>query len=205
LQLLADDGTLTDTDTVAISVNDEDTGTGTGPFQEEGGTVVMEAENYDNNDTRTDPTSENWSSDTSISNYVGDGCMMAPFIHPNEYSTWSNGAEVGYDIDFETAGTYYVWLRRYASGSATNSAFVGMDGTVIDDYFDNNNSGLSPAVWYWLSKCSNSTLDPVYVTTGEHTFQIRRREKNYRVDRIILTDDSGYTPSGNGPAESARE
>ena len=204
LKLEASDGDLSDDDTVLITVNEAGTG-GEGPFQEEGGTVVMEAENYDNNDTRTDPTSDNWSSDTSISNYVGDGYMMAPFIHPNQYSTWANGAEVGYDIDFETAGTYYVWLRRYASGSAANSAFVGMDGTVIDDYFDNNNSGLSPAVWIWLSKVSNSPLDPVYVTTGEHTFQIRRREKNYRVDRIILTTDSGYTPSGAGPAESSRQ
>ncbi|GAH65955.1 unnamed protein product, partial [marine sediment metagenome] len=75
LKLEAYDGDLSDDDTVTISVN---AGTGTGAFQEEGGTVVMECENYDDNDTRTDVASANWSEETSNSGYGGTGYMQAP-------------------------------------------------------------------------------------------------------------------------------
>ncbi|GAF74085.1 unnamed protein product, partial [marine sediment metagenome] len=122
--------------------------------------------------------------------------------HPNHTSTWSEGSEVGYDIDFTNAGTYYVWLRRYCTGSSANSAHVGVDGTEVGTIFDNSNSGLYPPVWIWLNYPTNTR---VYISAGEHTFQVRRREENYQLDRIILTTDSGYTPSGAGPAESSRE
>ncbi|MCK4277427.1 MAG: hypothetical protein KAX78_12985 [Phycisphaerae bacterium] len=200
LKLEASDSDLSDSDTVQIVVNEE--GTGTGPFQEEGGTVVMEAENYDNNDTRSDCTNDNWTLGTSTSNYVGDGYMWSGLMHPNQESTWSDACEIGYDIDFETAGTYYIWIRRYCTGSSQNSCLVGLDGTQISiGKFDNSNSGLG-GPWTWIS--TPSAANKVYISTGEHTFQVRRCEEDYRVDRIILTTDGGYTPSGDGPAESSR-
>ncbi len=198
LKLEASDSDLSDSDTVQIVVNEE--GTGVGPFQEEGGTVVMEAENYDDNDTRTDPYGANWSFLTTVNNYVGDGYMKAPVDAPYETGTWSNGCELGYDIDFETAGTYRVWLRRYANNSGYNSCHVGMDGTEIGSSFDNYTTGGS---WMWIN-WGSPNYPEVYVSTGSHTFQIRRRERKYCVDRIILTTDSSYTPSGDGPAESSR-
>ena len=198
LQLTADDGTATDSDTVQIVVNEA--GTGAGPFQEEGGTVVMEAENYDNNDTRTDPYAQNWALETTDTGYVGSGYMKAPIDSPLENATWANGCELGYDIDFETAGTYNIWLRRYAINSGHNSCFVGVDGTQSGPAFDNSNSGLDPAEWTWIT----TTACDVYISTGTHTFQIRRRERLYDIDRIILTTDGGYTPTGTGPPESPR-
>jgi len=151
--------TATDSDTVQITVNEEGTG-GTGPFQEEGGTVVMEAENYDDNLTRSDPTDENWALGTNKTGYVGDGHMKSPYNHPHEYSTWANGAEINYDVDFTNAGTYIIWLRRHAEGSSSqNSCFVGLDGAEIG-YFDNSNDGLSS--WTWISYPSGN--NEVYTT-----------------------------------------
>jgi len=39
-------------------------------------------------------------------------------------------------------------------------------------------------------------------TTGEHTINIYGREDGVRVDKIVLTKDIDYTPTGDGPAES---
>ena len=40
-------------------------------------------------------------------------------------------------------------------------------------------------------------------SAGNHTFSIRRREKGYVIDRIVLKIDNA-APTGNGPAESPR-
>ena len=93
---------------------------------------------------------------------------------------------------------YYIWVRRYADKKQENSAFVGLDDTQIGGIFDDEQANYDQ--WYWKE---HSTT--VYVSAAQHTFNLRRREPQYGVDRIILTDDSGYTPSGNGPAESPRQ
>ncbi len=192
LRLTADDNDLTNYDEVTIVVNAEpapDTA-----FQESGGTVVMECENYDDNDTSSDGSP--WENDTSYGGYVGTGHMTAPSSGGSK--SWSTGAALTYDIDFTTAGTYYIWVRRYADRAQENEAFVGLDGTQIGDVFDDYNGSYDQ--WYWQEHGT-----AVYISSGSHQFNLRRREKQYGVDRIILTDDSGYTPSGNGPAESSRQ
>ena len=191
LQLEASDGDLSDSDTVAITVNAE--AGGTGPFQEEGGTVVMETENYDTSDQRSE--NNPWSEETSWAGYVGDGYMQAP---GGGSKTWATGAELTYEIDFSTAGTYYIWMRRYADSKNENAALVGLDGTQIGGTFDDQQADYDQ--WIWKEHGT-----AVYISATQHTFNLRKEEKNYGVDRIILTDDSGYTPSGNGPAESSRQ
>ena len=159
----------------------------------------MECENYDDNDTRTDVASANWSEESSNSGYGGTGYMQAPSGGTED---WADGCELGYDIDFTNSGTYYIWIRRWCTSGLTNSAMVGLDGSAIPgsigDRFDNYNGYYDQ--WYWQDHAN-----PVYCSSGTHTFQIRRRERNYCVDRIILGQDSSYSPSGTGPAESSRE
>ena len=87
----------------------------------------MEAENFHNNDTRS--TDANWSELTTNTGYVGS-YMEAP-SNSSGNTDWTTGAELGYDIDFTTAGTYTIWLRVYCDHSGTDSVFVGLDGTQI--------------------------------------------------------------------------
>jgi hypothetical protein len=42
-------------------------------------------------------------------------------------------------------------------------------------------------------------------SAGAHTINVWMREDGFRLDRIVLTTDSKYKPSGNGPAESPRK
>ncbi len=192
LRLTADDNDLTNYDEVTIVVNAEPAPDPA--FQESGGTVVMECENYDDNDTRSDETGY-WLEDTSYSGYAGSGHMTAP---DSGTETWSDAAELTYDINFSTAGTYYIWVRRYADKKQENTAFVGLDGSQIGGTFDDYEGSYDQ--WYWQEHGT-----AVYISSGSHQFNLRRCEEEYGVDRIILTDDGSYTPSGNGPAESSRQ
>jgi len=192
LQLEADDGDLTDTDTVEIAVNAAESGTGA--FLEDGGTVVMEAEHYDDNDTGN--SDGWWMEESSYTGYVGEGYMKAPTHAHNE--TWADGgAEMDYAIDITDAGTYRIYMRRYhANPGGQNSCHVGLDGVGLGAY---DNQSLTQNEWVWPT-----TNLQMYLSAGTHTLHIRRQESWYRIDRIVLTTNTSWSPSGTGPAESSR-
>ncbi len=168
---------------------------GTGAFQESGGQVVMEAENFDSNDTRLDPAGENYTFATVTGGYVDAGYMY-PASEDLNNSTWANAAQCTYEIDFTNPGTYTIWLRRYCDDDGHNSCHVGTDGVQVGGTCDNTNVGFSS--WHWHEHDIT-----VSISAGRVTFNLRRRERGYKVDRIVITKN-GNTPSGAGPPESPR-
>ncbi len=50
----------------------------------------------------------------------------------------------------------------------------------------------------------NANASLTVPSEGLHTFNLYMREDGASVDRILLTTDNGYSPSGNGPAVSPR-
>ncbi len=166
------------------------------PFREVGGLLVFEAEHFAGSDKRTDPANGQWSIATTRAGFVGDRYVVTPPA-PDNNGTWANGCELSYEINFTTGGTYTLWHRRFAADSGTNSVWVGLDGVQIGN--TNNNNADPMGVWVWLK------LDgTVTVTPGKHVFQLRRREGGYISDRILMTTNGAYTPTGDGPAESPR-
>jgi hypothetical protein len=167
-------------------------------YLEADGQVVMEAEDFFENNLRSD--NQRWAFTTEQTGFVGSGYMTTSDI-ANTAQTWEAGAQLTYDVVFQNPGTYYLWMRARQSGGAGNSAWFGLrSGTPPVGFFDN----ATAAGWYWLR-------DEVVVipSAGRHTLALVNREDGYSVDRILLTTDASYSPvginSGNGPAKSARE
>ncbi|MCH8219657.1 MAG: hypothetical protein IH892_23135, partial [Planctomycetes bacterium] len=166
---------------------------GTEAFLEVGGVVVMEGENYHAADGRTDENNYEWRISNTQDGFVGSGYADTPGPQGTN-GAWDNACEVTYEIDFSTSGTYSVWIRRYTIGGASNSCWVGLDGVGNGS---NDNTG-DANQWIWKS------LGSIDVTAGLHTFNLRRREAAFKVDRIVLTTDGADTPTGDGPPESLR-
>lgn len=64
-------------------------------------------------------------------------------------------------------------------------------------------TNFAPRTWTWGNK-DNAGL-PVTIEVSEvgaHTLHLWQREDGFRLDRILLTTDSGYNPTGDGPPES---
>jgi hypothetical protein len=107
-----------------------------------------------------------------------------------------------YEVRFSEIGTYYVWARCLATTGTDDSLHVALDGqevTTADSMSFTSGYGL----WTW----SNDTIDEVPATidvptAGVHTIQVFMREDGVRFDKILLTKDATYVPSGLGPAES---
>lgn len=173
-----------------------------GSYLETDGMVVMEGENFTANDGRSDPEGATYNAYSSpLSLYVGDGYVNYSQVSGGGGS-WSVACEASYDIQVSTAADYKLWMRRYTSDGSDNACWVGLNGTKIGGDFDNDQSPYG--VWAWKNHGGNL----FGLTNGVNTFQIRRRDKfaedGYAVDRIILTTNMTYTPSGIGPLESAR-
>jgi hypothetical protein len=163
-------------------------------FQEVDGQLVIEAE-------RGIPITENdqtWLAQTTLNSYIGAGYVNAFPDTGRVYTT--TGPELRYRISFTTTGTYHLWLRGYAPDGAGDSVYVTLDEQPVVPL-----TGFAPRQWDWATKRSDEQGIPVtieVVETGLHTLSVQMREDGLRLDRILLTTDSGYNPTGDGPPES---
>lgn len=106
-----------------------------------------------------------------------------------------------YQVYIKDPGEYVVWGRVHAPTADNNSFFFIMDdGEKLT--WDLN---FREDTWYWdrVSDRGDGTegrpeTDPVKfdLTAGLHTFIIEEREYNSKIDHIILTKDTEFTPEG---------
>ena len=180
-----------------------DSGTGSGAFLESGGLVVMEAEHAHRNIARS---SKRWDEVSTIAGYSGEGAMVAlpdngQLINTG-YSTTS--PELAFEVRFGEGGTYYVWVRMYSTNDLDNSLHAGLDGA--ESASGHAMEETTYGAWTWSKNRKYSASDASLTTpSGVHTVSLWMREDEVAVDKVLLTTDANYTPSGAGPAESARD
>jgi hypothetical protein len=181
-----------------------------GVFQQDSGSdkiVSMEAEHYhDNVDGSGDYSTHRWIVTTSPGGYSGNSAMVT---NPNNSTNISSASDaeayaptLKYVVNFLTTGTHYIWLRVNTNGSGgDNSIHAGLNGTISAERLE---GGIS-SDWVWKSYKSDGNRPTINVpSTGEHTFCLFMREDGMRVDKIVLTTNIDYVPTGNGPAESGQ-
>lgn len=162
------------------------------------GLVVMEVENNDGN---TPQGTNTWAEVFSPTGFSGTSAHQA---QPDFTSTISSGfattsPRLDYQVNFNRTGTHYVWLLGRGDTSASNSVFTGLDG--IEDTLTNQvlhfNAGTG---WEWSSLRTTLLMATIEVPTiGLHTFNIWMRESGTYVDRILLTSNAAYVPTGLEP------
>jgi PKD repeat protein len=165
--------------------------------QDSSGLVVMEAEAFA--DFAAQPEHE-WIVVTDPPGYVGDGAMLAwPDDGKRIDADYAEASpRLDFIVDFRQTGTHYVWLRALATGDFNNSAHVGLDYAAVDtaDQIEVAESG----DWGW----TNDTKDGAWATLqipapGTYTINVWMREAGLVVDRVLLTTDADYVPTGAGP------
>ncbi|MFM9332131.1 glycosyl hydrolase 115 family protein [Paenibacillus mesotrionivorans] len=124
-------------------------------------------------------------SDTGMAMRLPD--MGAQWSENAEFPVYS--PELTYKINFNSTGTYNVWLRWRYVDNASDSIRGGLDGSLgnfsTDVFFSNS----LDEKWHWKN------VGKVNVTTAEeHAFSLWMREDGLYVDRIYLTK-SGETPT----------
>jgi M6 family metalloprotease-like protein len=111
---------------------------------------------------------------------------------PSGTNSSTTPPSTGYStISFSTkgSGSYKVWGRTIAPTTSTNSFYIRVDGGSWVTW--NDNATVSTA-WIW------NTLASFTLSTGSHTITIAYREGGTKLDKLILSNDAAYVPTGLG-------
>lgn len=172
----------------------------TNAFQEIDGLVVMEAENFHASMPRN---GQEWTVTSSFAGYEGDAYVQALPDLGNFYTTGytSSSPELEFQVNFVTTGTYNVWIYGASTGAAADSLHVGLDGAANSS--SDGLTGFPFNEWGWTAATMDGVTATVTISTpGLHTIHIYAREDGLRLDRVLLTLDGNYVPTGGGPDES---
>jgi len=116
----------------------------------------------------------------------GGSFMTIPESFGDDYDgNGSPNAKVNYKLKVETSGTYKIWLRSYGANDTSDSFYVQTDGGSKEA------KAFIAGDWRWV-KVSR------YLSAGEHTLTISLREDGAKLDKILITSDSSFTPYGLG-------
>ncbi|MFA5856930.1 MAG: DNRLRE domain-containing protein [Candidatus Pacearchaeota archaeon] len=169
-------------------------------FVESSGMIVIEAENYSKIIIRG---AKSWNFTNTYSGYSGTGALQAlPNTGTNNNAGYTTTSpEVQFKADFATSGTYYVWVRGYAISGNDDSIHAGINNTAYTSADRIANFAAGTYSWH------RDTLDPqvatLYIGAGKNqTINFWMREDGFVIDKILLTTDNLYTPTGVGPTES---
>jgi PKD repeat protein len=196
LTVTDDQGTAQDV-SQAISVS-ESPGS-SGAFLESGGLLSMEAEHFT---TQIDRGAHTWVETTGQAGFTGSSAMLAD---PNlgqeikKADAMATSPELIYEAEFETPGTYYVWVRLFAPSTNDNTIHAGYNEAISASKMETQTYGS----WTWANLNTKGQTSTVGVTeAGSGTVHLWLREDGLYVDKLVLAIDPGYTPSGVGPPES---
>lgn len=166
------------------------------------GIVSMEAENFENNIPQGFHT---WTLVNSPAGACGSKAMKAlpnlGFKFRDDYITLS--PRLDFKVSFIKTGTHYIWVRANANGSESDdSCHTGLDNQA--NTTSNRISFNVTADWAWFNARENNAGPATFdvANAGVHTVNIWMCEDGAVIDKIVLTTNPAYVPSGQGPDES---
>ena len=118
----------------------------------------------------------------------------------------TNGCRLDFRIVFAAAGTNYLWIRGgdpLADGNG-DSVHAGIDGHNVAEATQITGAPTFTTLgWNWVgSNSANARVTLVVTNAGTHIVNLWMREDGFLLDKILLTTDVAFTPTGTGPAES---
>jgi hypothetical protein len=191
---------------------------GANPLEQDAGPdgiVSVEAEHYDEIISNLAP--HTWLFITETDNgfvpaegWSGDGAMQSqptPALGgagPNNAGFTARSTALNFQVNFVKTGTHYLWVLGYGFDGNSDSCHATLNGEenlvtahqIAHGWNGNHVWGRN------LMGGGVASLDVPHA--GLHTVGIWMREDGFTVDKIVLTTNPDYTPTGKGPAESRR-
>ncbi|MGB3800692.1 MAG: T9SS type A sorting domain-containing protein [Lewinella sp.] len=99
-----------------------------------------------------------------------------------------------YEVSIDVAAEYFVHIRHRSPSESDNSIFVSVDYTTSAQF-----RLTATTDWIW----ERQSLGVINQNQGTFLLSIIMREDATPIDKIILTTDPDFVPSGTGPIETA--
>jgi hypothetical protein len=172
---------------------------------ESDGLLVLEAEHYD---VSVPGGGSEWLLTSLFPGFSGPGAMdAAPNLERNVNIDTTVSPRLDYNVQFVRSGLHYVWVRALgdsAPGPGTDdSVNVGFDQQ-LPATSDRITGFPHQAGFVW----SQATLDNASATidvaaAGPHSISVWMREDGLVLDKLLITSNPAYIPTGAGPNESS--
>ncbi|HTE49223.1 MAG TPA: galactose oxidase-like domain-containing protein [Kofleriaceae bacterium] len=172
------------------------------PYQQEAVSnrlVAIEAERFH---ARIDQGGRSWNR-VAVTGQSGVGAMDSL---PNAGAAADTGyvttsPRLDFWVNFTATGTHYVWVRMRGPTGTDDSLHAGLDGTASTTA---DRISATTATFAWVKATMDGPVATLNVpSTGLHRVSIWMREDGTQLDKLLLTTNAAYTPTGNGPVESA--
>ena len=176
---------------------------GTNSFVQDSGAVGLVAMNLASNHRTVARGGAAWQPVVVAGSSGGSAYQALPSTGRNvSTGIEANSPQVDFQIDFKKTGTHYLWLRGIGPTTYDDSCHVGVDGTVAATA---NNVSRFATSWTWTRSLGSGATATINIPTlGVHTVSVWMREDGLILDKLALTTDPAYVPTGLGPAESIR-
>lgn len=171
-----------------------------GPYRPTEELVCIEAERFHG---KADQGEQAWTRVTEPKGFQGAAAMAAS---PNSGKNFvakfaASSPRLDYRVHFPKSGTWYVWVRGWASDGTDDSVHLGLDGAEVKS---TTAFVITIKKWAWSKRSVGSPSASMEVSAGAHVLNLWVREDGALVDRILLTTDSKYVPKDGGPPETSR-
>ncbi len=117
----------------------------------------------------------------------------------NSRETPPEAGRARYPFTVLEAGTYQLWGRVQAPDGSGDSFWVRVD----EEPWVPWNGIVQSEAWSWVPVYHQEEVQqPMHfnLTAGPHTLEVAYREDDTKLDRLLITNDVTFTPSGRGPA-----
>jgi len=191
--------TTVNTFTLTVSVNPNGAGTVTKTpdmFEyPENSSVTLTADGSDGGDPVTDKVYlEGESGVISGPMAIGTDSEASADQYITSTGSVPKSGHAEYYFDILEEGTYVIWGRCYAQDGFSDSFFMVMDQSA--DTLEWHFQG-SYGTWVWQKVAHNKgPAKEFYLTAGSHQISLISRETDARIDKLILSKDPTFQPSG---------
>ena len=184
-------------------------------FQEEDGVVSLEAEGPTGTLAGSgDEADHYWEAFRDADASGGQAVWTLPnesmgVSSPGNTDNDATGPALTYDVEFDSAATYYVFVRMKAPSGDSDSVHIALDDDTLVTA-PTGGQGLSEDStdsWTWVHGVSSDGTPDDHVTVspdspGVHTLRLYMREDGTQVDKIVLVRASSppADPAGTGPS-----
>ena len=173
-------------------------------YQVSSGSVAMEAENYMRTVPGQSPYEDVHWTEVSNGSASGGTALRAGSGDWVNTGDTEDGERLDYYVDFDSTGTYNVWVRMRCPDSSTNSINVGLDGVPVSYGGDGLNGNATETCdnstgWTWASHAAGSQATVDVGTTGPRTVNVWLRKDGTEIDKVVLAKDGTYHPTDDGP------
>jgi hypothetical protein len=131
------------------------------------------------------------------SSSASNGRYIAVASRNNSLNAPPSNGTATYTFNTTSAGTYKIWGRKIAPNTDGDSFWVQVDNGT---WYKWNNIPLSSS-WAWddmhNADAGNATVT-WNLSAGAHTLKVAYREDGTKLDRLLITNDLSFVPSGLG-------